>query len=225
MKSQVELLELHGEEYVDSYGDHSMSRLTRLLPFIELQTTDQVVDFACGNGMLMDLVAPQVDHYVGIDFSQPFIEAARDRQQRLAIENAEFVCADLVEFCGENRQRFDAAFALDLSQHVYDTQWLEILTSIRSSLKPAGKFYMHTPNAEFVLEILKNKNIGLKQLPQHVAPRTPKQCQALIEQAGFRDATVRLVPHYNVLRFLHPASYLPMFGKYLKARIFIEAVA
>ena len=220
MKTQEELLELHGEEYVESYGDHSMSRLSRLLPYIDFDSTYNVVDFACGNGMLMDLVAPLVNSYVGVDFSEPFIEAARVRQQQLKIENAEFACSDLIEFCREHPQQFDAAFAMDLSQHVYDAQWLEILQSIRSSLKPQGRFYIHTPN-----EILKNKNIVLKQLPQHIAPRTPKQCAALIKQAGFREVRVRLVSHYNVLRFLHPVSYVPLVGKYFKARIFIEALA
>lgn len=225
MKTQAELLELHGQEYVESYGDHSMDRLSRLLPLIEFDNDFDVVDFACGNGMLMDLVAPRVNSYVGVDFSEPFIEAARSRQQRLGISNAEFVCSDLIEFCREHSQQFDAAFAMDLSQHVYDDQWLDILQSIRGSLKPAGTFYMHTPNAEFLLEILKNKNIVLKQLPQHIAPRTPRQCMELLEQAGFCDLQVRLVSHYNVLRLLHPVSYVPVIGRFLKARIFIAAKA
>ena len=216
---------MHGESYVESYADHSLARLTRLMPHIRLQASDRVADFACGNGMLMDVVAPQVHSYVGVDFSAPFIAAAEQRRDRAAIANAEFVCSEIGEFCQARPAEFDVAFALDLSQHVYDSQWLEVLQEIRTSLKPGGRFYMHTPNAQFFLEMMKNRGIVLKQLPQHVAPRSPQHSKDLIKQAGFRELELMLVPHYNVLRFLHPLSYVPVIGRYFKARILISAKA
>jgi hypothetical protein len=44
-----------------------------------------------------------------------------------------------------------------------------------------------------------------------------------LKKAGFRISNVRLIPHYNVLRFLHPLSYAPILGAYFQARIFVEA--
>jgi hypothetical protein len=45
----------------------------------------------------------------------------------------------------------------------------------------------------------------------------------LLEQAGYSECRAEYISHYNVLRLLHPFSYLPVVGRYLKARIFIEA--
>jgi tRNA/tmRNA/rRNA uracil-C5-methylase (TrmA/RlmC/RlmD family) len=49
--------------------------------------------------MLMELVAPIVQEYVGVDFSRRFIEAANRMRDRLRIGNASFVCARIEDFC------------------------------------------------------------------------------------------------------------------------------
>jgi len=61
---------------------------------------------------------------------------------------------------------------MDFSEHVYDEEWREILRGIRSALKPTGRLYLHTPNAEFILEIMKARNLILARQPEHVAVRT-----------------------------------------------------
>lgn len=225
MKTARELRELHGEEYVEGYKTHSPERLWRLNKYFDLKQTDQVLDVACGDGMLLDVVASRVESYVGIDFSEPFIRAANARRDKLGAEHARFVCSEVDSFCNDNPNVFDVAFALDLSQHVYDEQWHEILRGINNSLKPGGTLYMHTPNAEFILEVMKNSGFLLSQFPQIVAPRNPEACMATIKKAGFHNLRLELIPHYNRLRILHAFSYIPYVGKYFKARILITAQA
>jgi hypothetical protein len=58
-----------------------------------------------------------------------------------------------------------------------------------------------------------------------VAVRTPSSNALFLEEAGFRVRKLLLIPHYNVLRFLHCLTIIPVLGKFLHARIFIEAVA
>src|SRR5208337_3245047 len=95
-----DLVSLYGEEYVSKFEvNQSPDRLHRLLPLMDLTPQSIVADFACGNGMLMELVAPMVQKYVGVDFSQSFIEAANRKRDRLAIRNASFVCARIEDFC------------------------------------------------------------------------------------------------------------------------------
>lgn len=223
MKSITERKKLHGEEYVAVYKKKSPLRLERLLQFMKLDGACHVADFACGNGMLMELIATKVKFYTGIDFSEPFIQAANEKKERLSIHNAVFLCSDINEFCQSHQKAFDVGFAMDFSEHVYDEEWGKILENIRKSLKLNGKLYLHTPNAEFFLERMKSANFIVKQFPEHIAVRTPEQNAAILRKAGFEVTRVLLIPHYNVLRFLHPLSYLPFMGKYFKARIFIEA--
>ena len=225
MKSKEELKQLHGDDYVEAYKKKLPMRLERLLRYMRLDHTVSAADFACGNGMLMELIAPRVKSYTGVDFSEPFIRVANEKKEQLAIRNAEFVCANISDFCQQRLGSFDAAFAMDVSEHIYDEEWLQTLKSIRSSLKPGGRLYIHTPNAEFLLERMKDKGILFKQFPEHIAVRSPEHNMALLRDAGFTIAQLRLIPHYNVLKILHPLSYIPGLGKLFKARIFIEAAA
>jgi len=219
-----DLVSLYGEEYVSKFEvNQSPDRLHRLLPLMDLTPQSIVADFACGNGMLMELVAPMVQKYVGVDFSQSFIEAANRKRDRLAIRNASFVCARIEDFCAEYPEYFDVSLVMDASEHIPDGEWTSILSGIRSSMKSGGKLYVHTPNADFFLEIMKSKHFLVRQFREHVAVRTPSQNAEMLYRAGFSRVETILLPHYNFLKYLHPISFLPKVGKYFKARIFVSA--
>lgn len=219
------LKKFYGQEYVDKFlMNQSPSRLGRLTKYIDLQSDYCVADYACGSGMLMPFIAPKVNSYIGVDFSREFIDAANNAKQSLNLENAEFFCSEIKDFCARNTGRFDCAFAMDFSEHVPDDQWKDILSAIRVSLKPGGRLYLHTPNALFLPEIMKERSILLKQIPGHIAVRTPEENSRLLEKAGYRIERVYLLPHYNsLLKILHIFSALPLIGKYFEARIFIAA--
>jgi 2-polyprenyl-6-hydroxyphenyl methylase / 3-demethylubiquinone-9 3-methyltransferase len=225
MKSKQELKQLHGDEYVEAFEKKLPMRLERLLDYMRLDMTLDVADFACGNAILMELIAPGVRSYTGVDFSEPFIRAANEKKERLSIPNAQFICADINAFCACRLNTFDVAFAMDVSEHIYDEEWLAVLKSIKSSLKPNGRLYLHTPNAEFFLERMKDKGLIVKQFPEHIAVRTPAHNVAMLREAGFGVARIRLIAHYNIMKIVHPLSFLPLIGKFFKARIFIEATA
>lgn len=114
---------------------------------------------------------------------------------------------------------------IDFSEHVYDETLLEVLKDIKSSLKKNGRLYLHSPNGNYFIEIMKKHNFVMKQFPEHVAIRTLKHNIMLLERAGFGIKMTMFIPHYNILKYLHFASYLPIVGKWFQARIFIEAVA
>lgn len=225
MKTERELQGLHGAEYVAAFAKTSPYRLGRLVDSMVMDAEDEAVDFGCGDGMLMPLVAPRVKQYTGVDFSPEFIAAARRRQMQLRSDNVELFTGKIIEFCNERPASFSLAFAMDFSEHVYDDDWLDILRSIRTSMKPDGKLYLHTPNADFFVEKMKKSNFILKQFPEHIAVRSVDENLDLLLKAGFRLGKLQLMPHYNVLRHLHPLSRLPLIGKYMKARIFLECLA
>jgi len=192
---------------------------------MRLTKQDDVVDFACGNGLLLEAVQNLVSSYVGIDYSNSLISAAVKRKARLQADNAEFICDDIHEFCNANPNAFDIAFAMDFSEHVLDKDWVEILISIKKSLKKNGILYIHTPNSEFFLEIMKHHGWLVNQLPGHIAVRTVSENKHLLQKGGFTLKRTELIPHYNVLRYIHFVSFIPYIGKFLKARIFIESTS
>lgn len=218
------LRNMYDKDYVERFEkDQSPLRLDRLVPYIRLPEGSDVVDFGCGNGILLSCIHERVKTYSGVDFSEPFILAARNRQKKAGITNAEFFCESIESFCFRHPGKFDAGFVMDLAEHVYDEEWSEILTAIHSSLKPGGRLYLHTPDADFFLEHMKKRNFVFHQFREHVAVRDPDEHVRLLKNAGFFILEVKLLPHYNILRYLHFLSGMPVIGKYFKARIFIIA--
>jgi 2-polyprenyl-3-methyl-5-hydroxy-6-metoxy-1,4-benzoquinol methylase len=221
-KSKVEMLDLHNEDYVKSYLKKNISRITRLLPLIDVQRTDVIGDFGCGAGMLLWALADKIAEYHGIDFSEPFIREARRIANERGLHNAGFIAADIVRYCKSNNGKFDKAFTLDFSEHIYDKDFLEIYQAIYSSLKPAGVLYLHTPNGAYFLEAMRNKGI-LRQRPEHVAVRTAREYARLLEACGFKNISAQIIPHYVFpLRQLHVLSFLPGMKDILGARMFIK---
>ena len=223
-EASTELKNLYRKDYVEKFSKSQSSyRLSRLLKYIQLAPNFHVVDFACGNGMLLPYVAPKVTSYVGVDFSEEFIKDAEKRRIQMGIKNAEFFCDDINNFCEKHLDSFHCAFAMDFSEHVHDDNWLQILRSIRRTLKREGRLYIHTPNSLFFIEQMKEHSIILNQFEEHIVVRSPKQNVDLLKCAGYTIKRVLLLPHYNLLRFIHFISYTPFVGKYFTARIFIEA--
>src|SRR4249919_3999122 len=96
--SDEQLRAIYDQSYVDQYDPHAVQRIRRLLPYFELSGSDIVADFGCGNGVLLELIATRVRDYVGVDFSEEFIRAAKRRRDMRGIGKGTFLCTDLVVF-------------------------------------------------------------------------------------------------------------------------------
>ncbi len=223
-RTEEELRELYREGYVADYHQSAGHRLGQLVELLDLSPAMTGADLACGNGLLLDLIHDRVGIYNGVDFSEEFIENARKRhaghdQYRCEVH---FFCESITDFCATHPQSIDRAFCLDFIEHLYDEDLLPILQSIRGCLARKGKLYLHTPNAGFALERLKDRGV-LKQLPEHIAVRTAAQSVALLKAAGFSEVKVTYLPHYlRRLSWIHTFSRFPLCGPYLRARLFIE---
>ncbi len=226
MKSHLDLeqrKQLHGTEYVEQYLQKSPKRLRNLVDRMDIETCSDIVDFGCGDAVIVEYFKDVVNSYVGVDFSSEFIEVANRRKMALNATNVHFHCDSITDFSHYHKNSFDIGFSLDLSEHVYDREWQEIANAMYQCLRPGGVFYLHTPNANFFLEIMKRYNFLMKQFPEHVSVRDALSNYHFLSVAGFENINVKFIPHYNVARLLHPLSYLPFIGKYFQARLFITA--
>ena len=223
MIDREESLRLHSGAYVEGYERRPISRIARLVPRMHLVAREELIDIACGNGMLLPLVHDKVSAYHGVDFSQDFIDVARRRAAANGITNFAFHCEDVVDFARLHPERFGVATALDFSEHIDDADFVTIFTAVRGAMKPGGRLYIHTPNLRFLPELLKQWGI-VRQFPQHIAVRDAEHLLRLLEACGFARGDMRIeqLAHYNVLRFAHPLRKLPVVGRYFVARLFIE---
>lgn len=216
---------LHGKSYVESFERaQSPKRLGRIMDRISQGEDLHVVDLGCGNGMALEFLRGNVARYVGFDFSEEFISAANERKKRLHADYASFECGSIIDLCKKYPSAFDVVLAMDISEHIYDDEWQEIVNSAFSSLKPGGRFYIHTPNADFFIETMKERGILLRQFPEHIAVRNAIENCKFLTRSGFEKVWVEFLPHYNILRFAHALSLVPLIGKFFQARILITAV-
>ena len=214
---------LHGEEYISRLDSRKqVVRVKRLMNLIELPHTAIVLDVGCGTGLLAHLLNGRYDTYFGIDFSEPMIQAARQRTEKAGLPKCNFICGDALDIMDNHPKEFDAIFLLDISEHVPDLEWKAIVDATHKALKTGGKVYLHTPNLDFFAERLKHHG-WIKQFPEHISVRNEKDNIRFFEATGFSKITTRTLPHYNILRYLHPLSQLPCIGRYFASRLWLVA--
>jgi SAM-dependent methyltransferase len=219
-------LALHSGEYVERFSRKPLDRIRTLVSLMDIPEAANLADFACGNGMLAHVLPDRVAAYHGVDFSPDFIAAARDWAGRSGLQNCTFHCADIVEFCAGHANEFDVAATFDFSEHIDDATAIAVYGAIRTSLRPGGALYLHTPNRDFFVE--RAKEIGIiPQFPEHIAVRNASEMVAVLKRAGFSEDKLRVrhIAHYNILAWLHPLGKLPVIGKFFQARLWIEARA
>jgi len=224
MKNQLnksQLRDIYNKEYVNAYHKTDKNRLGRLLNYFDLKNSDIIADYACGNGLLLETVHDKIKKYYGIDFSEEFISEAKNRTAKNKITNGIFIQTDIISFCNDHEHEFDKAFALDFTEHIYDDELYEIFASIKKSIKTEGKLFIHTPNGDYFLEILKKTGL-IKQTSGHVAVRSSKQYSALLKKIGYSNIEVIYLPHYiKLLSRFHFLSKIPLIGKFFNARLLI----
>jgi len=133
------------DRWVAAWPDRE--RLTEALTphLLDVVTADaasgqRVCDIGCGGGGLTVALAGAVGptgRVVGVDFSQPLIELARDRASRAGAPHATFVVAD-VQTDGLGAEPFDLAVS-QLGVMFFDEP-LAAFGAIRSGLRPDGRF-------------------------------------------------------------------------------------
>jgi len=220
-----ELRDFYREDYVqkfDSTSSIQIKRIENIVNNLELEENKVVVDYGCGNGLLYETLENKIKEYNGIDFSDEFIAIFKKRINYENKSNVKLYAEDIVDFAVSHKNEFDYAFTLDFSEHIFDNQFIQIYKSIISTLNTNGKLFLHTPNGDYFIEILKNKGI-MKQFPEHVAVRNFNQYVKLFNEIGIVNLEVKYLPHYTWLKYLNSLSHIPIIGKYFRARLLITA--
>lgn len=221
--STEEIKGFYNSEYANKLSRQTIHKNKRLLKHLKFNKNDSVVDFGCGDGRFAHLISEHISNYTGVDFSEEFIKTAENNLKQTSINNVSFLCEDIISFCKQNPNSFDKAFALDFTEHIYDEDLINIFSAIRYSLKKDGVVYIHTPNGDYIIEKLKKWGI-MKQFPEHIAIRNDYENIEIFRKSGFFQCKVEFLAHYDrILKVFHFLGYMPVLGKYFKARLFIAA--
>jgi SAM-dependent methyltransferase len=226
----------------DLYPDEYFDQLHRVTPFaaperkwrerdrdilsLARPAADKtVLDLGSALGDVCFLLAPLVGEAIGVDASRRAIALAEERRRERGLANVRFVHGDVADLAGIPDASIDVAGAFDLLEHVDDETVRGMLRSVRRVLKPGGSFVAYTPNREHYVERLKAANLFLKQFPEHIAVRRPRELRRLLEEEGWRVRSLRYSPApFPGVRWVERALWrLPVVGPFFRYRILAEA--
>jgi len=196
-----------------------------ILALAEPSPDKTVLDLGSALGDVCFLLAPRVKEAIGVDASPRALELAEARAREHGLANVRFLAGDVANLPGIHDASIDVAGAFDLLEHVDDETVRRMLRSLSRVLKPGGVFVAYTPNREHYVERLKARNLVLKQFPEHIAVRRPREIRRLLESEGWRVRSLRYsTAPFPVLRWIERGlARLPFVGPLFRYRILLRA--
>jgi cyclopropane fatty-acyl-phospholipid synthase-like methyltransferase len=192
--------QLHREHWFrDNRRKHEM-RWEAVLRLVQPTATDRVLDVGCAAGEHALRMAPLVARVTAIDSSPAAIALARRRGR--GIGNVEFIEQDATRLDGIADETVDKIMAIDFIEHVGDAELRRLLAVSWRVLRQGGRVAIYTPCLTHYVERLKARNLILRQIPGHVAVRTPAHCEKVFGERAWAIAD----------RFFLPSTY-PLFGR------------
>ena len=106
----------------------------------------RVLEVGCGDGFASRLLHPEIDQLHAIDFDPVFIEeASRHSDPEWPVK---FAVHDILSGRYRSGELFDAAFSLDVIEHISKVHEEAYLENICLSIKPGGVFICGAPSLE-----------------------------------------------------------------------------
>lgn len=148
-----------------------------------LQQGDQVLDYGCGPGYLIDKLIKNGFKVAGLDFSHATI----DTVSKSFANNTSFLGAYTLDALRDSKHKFDAITIIEVIEHLYDEPLNELLSTIQTFLKPGGVAIFTTPNEEELDKsmILCPVSNQLFHRWQHVRSWSQDSLAAYLSEKGF----------------------------------------
>ncbi len=188
----------------EEYAKHSSNQYEwakELIPKLELNGTEAVLDIGCGDGKVTQLISTYLPHgqIVGIDSSEDMINAARKTFPHCHNPNLNFLRMDARELTF--REEFDVAFSNAALHWIIDHQ--AVLKGVHDALDKNGRLLFQMAgkgNAQDVLAVLEEL-ISEEDCKPYFKNFTfpygfygPEEYKVWLKEAGFKVDRVELIP-------------------------------
>lgn len=230
--TKEELLKLNHNDHEWAFDLYlNESRLTRdkqkfLLEWVSPSEGDVILECGSSSGKTsIDFVRKSNCQVLGVDFDERAVRISasmRDRHFPEVAERCQFVCEDLESM--RFSDQFNKVLMPDFSEHIPDTTFKNILDNLRSQL-PRTRLYIYTPLRSHLFEILKHRNIILKNPSGHINVKTAKELVSFLEENAWKIESIKWressIPIFrNVEKIL---GHIPLVGSLFQRRIAIIA--
>ncbi|HEU4332555.1 MAG TPA: methyltransferase domain-containing protein [Lapillicoccus sp.] len=158
--SPDEILAVQSERYAELLADHA-----------------PVLDWGCGRGELLELLASRGVDVVGVEIDGGMVSEARSRG--LTVHQV-----DAVSYMSTiEPESLGAVFSAHVAEHIPFEALLEVIHASLRALRPGGVFVAETPNPTSL--VVPSNSFILD--PTHLRPIHPSLFAFACETAGFRD--------------------------------------
>lgn len=158
--SPEEILAVQTERYADLLAEHA-----------------PVLDWGCGRGELLELLASRGVDVVGVEIDGGMVSEARSRG--LTVHQVDAV--SYMSTC--EPESLGAVFSAHVAEHIPFEALLEVIHASLRALRPGGVFVAETPNPTTL--VVPSNSFILD--PTHLRPIHPSLFAFACETAGFRD--------------------------------------
>ena len=158
--SPQEILAVQSERYAHLLAEHA-----------------PVLDWGCGRGELLELLASRGVDVVGVEIDAGMVSEARSRG--LTVHQVDAV--SYMTTC--EPQSLGAVFSAHVAEHIPFVALLEVIHASLRALRPGGVFVAETPNPTSL--VVPSNSFILD--PTHLRPIHPSLFAFACETAGFRD--------------------------------------
>ena len=167
-----------------------------------LEGKGRVLEVGCGDGFGVPIVAQSVENLHCVDWEERNIQGNRRRLSFLS--NVEFECLDLVEEMP--RTQYDAAYCIDVVEHLEPGDTSPFLSNITNALSEDGILIIGTPNKTAALHATHRSDV------QHINLQTAGSLRQNVE-GYFKNCFVFSMNDEVVHTGFHPmAHYLFAMG-------------
>ena len=164
----------------------------KALKLLDVKKGDNVLDAACGSGVLTDLIAGhEASKVTGVDFNEAAIRFCKSTYTKT---NLDFFTLDLTQKHFDE-STFDKIVMLETIEHLEPDVADVILKNLHYYLKPGGKLVLSTPNKRSAWPIIESTLDLFRLTPkmkneQHVKLYYSKSLSDVLKAAGFKIAKV-----------------------------------
>lgn len=217
---------LHRNHWFSNNAAKRARRWREVVRMLEPDHADRILEIGCATGEHALRLAPEVGEVVGIDSAPVAIERARLRASELGISNARFEICDATDIHLWGDAAFDKVAAIDFVEHVDDDALPTILHEVWRVLVPGGRLAIYTPCATHYVEWLKARSVVLRQIPGHIAVRSPERYCKLLTAARFALQAMWFLPsdYPGFGAIDRGLTWLPGVGRWFRFRICAVAV-